>query len=226
MPAAAETAASSPATGRPVPAAFLMRFEVDLPRLGDGALSPPFDLPDAAALPTFADLDGQPRFAAVAVGWTPAGLAVRVVADGKTKAPRANAKAPGEGDGLHLWIDTRPTGTAHRAGRYCRRFALLPSTGRMKKPGVYEVPITQGGPATLAEALPVPVSAAVRADGYDLDAFLPAAHLPGFEPERSGVIALHTLVSDAELGEQPLTVGAAFPTAHDPSTWTRAALAG
>ena len=223
MPASALSETNQSAD-RPVPAAFLMRFEVDLPRVGDGELSPPFDLPPAADLPTFADLDGEPHFATVSVGWTPAGLAVRVEASGKAKPPRANAKAPGDGDGLHLWVDTRPTGTAHRAGRYCRRFALLPSVGRMKKPGVYEVPITQGGPATLAEALPVPLKAKVRGDGYELAAFLPADRLPGFDPDRSAAIALHTVVSDSELGDQPLTVGGAFPTGHDPSLWTRAVL--
>ena len=210
---------------RPVPAAFLMRFEVDLPRLSDGELSPPFELPPAADLPAFADLDGEPRFADLSAGWTPAGLAVRVAVSGKTQPPRANAKRPAEGDGLHLWVDTRPTGTSHRAGRYCRRFALLPSVGRMKKPGVYEVPITQSGPATLAEALPVPLHARVNGDGYELSAFLPADRLPGFDPDRSRAIALHTVVSDAEQGEQPLTVGGAFPTGHDPSLWTRAVLA-
>ena len=221
MPA---TASQSAAADRPVPAAFLMRFEVDLPRVGDGELSPPFDLPPAADLPTFGDLDGEPAFADVSVGWTPAGLAVRVAVEGKAKPPRANAKQPGGGDGLHLWVDTRPTGTSHRAGRYCRRFALLPSVGRMKKPGVYEVPITQGGPATLADPLPVPLKAAVRGGDYELSAFLPADRLPGFEPDRSAAVALHTVVSDAELGDQPLTVGGAFPTAHDPSLWTRAVL--
>ena len=137
MPATASPARppGETAADRPVPAAFLMRFEVALPRVGDWALSPPFELPPAADLPTFADLDGEPAFAEVSAGWTPAGLAVRVAVDGKARPPRANAKAVGEGDGLHLWVDTRPTGTAHRAGKFCRRFALLPSVGRTEEGG-------------------------------------------------------------------------------------------
>ena len=208
-----------------MPAAFLCRFEVALPKLGEGGLTPPFDLPDAAALPRFADLDGGADFAEVAAGWTPAGLAVRCAVTGKAKPPRSSAKQVGDGDGLHLWVDTRPSGTAHRAGRYCRRFAALPSAGRMKKPGVFEVPITQGGAATLADPLPVPLKASVRGGGYVVEAFLPADALPGFEPDRSRTIALHAVVKDAELGDQPLTVGDAFPAAHDPSLWTRATLA-
>ena len=225
MTAAVPDSRASAGADRPVPAAFLCRFEVDLPRVGDGVLEPPFDLPAAAELPHFAGLDDAPRFAAVRAGWTPAGLAVSVAASGKSQPPRASAKAPGEGDGLHLWIDTRPTGTAHRAGRYCRRFALLPSVGRMKKPGVYEVPIMQGSAPPLSEPLPVPLRARATGAGYELSAFLPAERLPGFDPSRSSTIALHTVVADGESGDQPLTVGAAFPTAHDPSLWTRAVLA-
>ena len=215
---AAETA------DRPVPAAFLMRFEVDLPRVGDGPLEVPFDLPDSAVLPHFAGLDGTPRFAEVRAGWTPAGLAVSVAATGKAKPPRATLKEVAKGDGLHLWIDTRPTGTAHRAGRYCMRFALLPSVGRTKQPGAYAVPIMQADRAAVAEALPVPLSANTTADGYTLSAFLPADRLPGFDPDRSAAVALHTVVADSELGDQPLTVGGDFPAAHDPSLWTRAVL--
>ena len=219
-------ATASPTAERPVPAAFLMRFEVDLPRVGDGPLEPPFDLPDAAMLPHFAGLDDAARFAAVRVGWTPAGLAVSCEAVGKSKPPRANAKDVARGDGLHLWVDTRPTGTAHRAGKYCRRFALLPSVGRMKKPGLYEVPIMQGAQASVAEPLPAPVRAKVTGEGYAIAAFVPADRLPGFDPARSAAVALHTVVADSELGDQPLTVGSEFPTTHDPSLWTRAALLG
>ena len=209
---------------RPVPAAFLMRFEVDLPRAGDGPLEPPFDLPAGAELPHLAGLDGAGRFATVRVGWTPAGLAVTCDVTGRSNPPRANGKDVARGEGLHLWLDTRPTGTSHRAGRYCKRFALLPSVGRRKQAGVYEVPIMQGGPVTLAEPLPVPVRGRVSGDGYVIEAFLPADQLPGFDPSRSSAIALHTTVTDAEHGEQPLTVGGAFPTNHDPSLWTRAVL--
>ena len=225
MPAAVP---ESPAADRPVPAAFQFRFEVNLPRLGDGGgndeLEPPFNLPETAELPHFAALDEAARFATVRIGWTPAGLAVRCDVEGKERRPEAAAKAVADGDGLHLWVDTRPSGSAHRAGRYCKRFALLPRVGRSGKPGVYEVPIMQKGQASVAEPLAVPLDASVRKGGYRIAAFLPAEHLPGFDPSRSQTIALHTVVVDGERGDQPLTVGSAFPTAHDPSLWTRAKL--
>ncbi|MFH5804247.1 hypothetical protein [Alienimonas sp. DA493] len=220
-------ATASEAIDRPVPAAFLCRFEVSLPRVGDGVVEPPFELPEAARLPHFGALDDLPQFAEIRLGWTPAGLAVAVVVTGKTARPEASAKAVGGGDGLHLWIDTRPTGTSHRAGRYCRRFALLPRVGKVGKVGVYEVPIMKGEDASVAEPLPVPVQAETERSGnYRLEAFLPAEELPGFDPSRSAAIAVHTVVTDGELGAQPLTVSGAFPTGHDPSLWTRATLDG
>ncbi|WP_171182456.1 hypothetical protein [Alienimonas chondri] len=222
---AVPTAPAASGADRPVPAAFLARFEVDLPRVGDDLLEPPFDLPPAAELPHFGGLDDLPRFAVVKVGWTPAGLAIACRVEGKSRKPEASAKAVSGGDGLHLWIDTRPTGTSHRAGKYCRRFALLPRVGRVGKPGVYESPIMKTGDASVAEPLPIPLQATVERGGdYELAAFLPAEQLPGFDPSRSTTIALHTVVTDGELGSQPLTVSEAFPTAHDPSLWTRAAL--
>ena len=224
MPAAVPAPVSSAGLDRPVPAAFLCRFEVALPKVGEDALEPPFDLPADAELPHFAGLDGAPRFARVQIGWTPAGLAVRCETEGKSRKPEASPKAVAAGEGLHLWVDTRPTGTAHRAGRYCTRFALLPRVGRAGKPGVYEAPIMKAGEASVAEPLPVPLRAVVEAEGYCVEAFLPAEVLPGFDPERSAAIAVHTVVADEELGDQPLTVGGEFPTAHDPSLWTRATL--
>ncbi|QDT17366.1 hypothetical protein [Alienimonas californiensis] len=220
-------ATASGAGDRPAPAAFLFRFELNLPRLGDGVLEPPFDLPDAALLPHFGGLDDLPQFAEIRVGWTPAGLAVAVAVSGKSAPPEASAKAVGAGDGLHLWIDTRPTGTSHRAGRYCRRFALLPRVGKVGKAGAFDVPMMKGGEASVAEPLPIPLKATVERGGdYRLAAFLPAEELPGFDPSRSATIALHTVVIDGELGTQPLTVSGEFPTGHDPSLWTRATLGG
>ena len=225
MSVAVPASVSSPGLDRPAPAAFQFRFEVSLPRVGDDAIEPPLDLPDAAELPHFAGLDDQPRFASVRLGWTPAGLAIACEVKGKSRLPEASAKSVAAGDGLHLWIDTRPTGTAHRAGRYCKRFALLPRVGRVGKPGAYDVPIMKAGDAAISEPMPVPLRADVEKGGYVLEAFLPAESLPGFDPERSAAIAVHTVVSDNELGDQPLTVGGEFPTAHDPSLWTRATLA-
>ena len=225
-PPAAVPAAAESAADRPVPTAFLFRFELDLPQAGEAELEPPFDLPESARLPQFAALDGAAAFATVQIGWTPAGLAVRCDVEGKERRPEAAAKAVADGEGLHLWIDTRPSGSAHRAGRYCKRFALLPRVGRSGKPGVYDVPIMQQGQASVAEPLAVPLDADVTKGGYRIAAFLPAEQLPGFDPSRSRTIALHTVVVDSELGDQPLTVGSAFPTAHDPSLWTRAKLAG
>ena len=55
--------------------------------------------------------------------------------------------------------------------------------------------------------------------GYQLDAFLPAAALTGFDPAEHPKLGFHYLVSDRELGEQTFAISSAFPSDDDPSLW-------
>ena len=205
----------------PVPAAFLFRPGFDLVRLEKDEPGVPFTLPESARLPALGTLDGVAAFADVRCGWSQAGLAVSVSAE-VTPRPEASHRDPAAGDGLHLWVDTRPGGTSHRAGKFCTRFALLPRAGgRTRAAGVFRVPITRGGPGTL-ESLTVPLDAEVTADGYTLSAFLPAAELPGFEA--ADTLGLHCVVRHRGREPQSLSVGGDFPTDHDPSLWATARL--
>ncbi|HEX6983832.1 MAG TPA: hypothetical protein VF170_00580, partial [Planctomycetaceae bacterium] len=127
------------------------------------------------------------------------------------------------GDGLHVWIDTRNTQGAHRAGRFCHRFAVLPAVGRGKsaRPMVAAVEIPRAREAAPAADLSaVRLASDVTANGYRIEAWFPVETLHGFDPENSPRIGFHAVVRDSELGDRPLTVGDEFPTDHDPSLWT------
>jgi hypothetical protein len=56
-------------------------------------------------------------------------------------------------------------------------------------------------------------------DGYRLEAWFPADSLVGFDPAAHPRLGFYSLVRDAELGEQFLTVGREFPIEYDPSLW-------
>ena len=86
-------------------------------------------LDEACRLPSFADVAGVPDVLELWLAWSPAGLGVRAVAKGVGTARWCHTTRPEDSDGLHLWIATRPTGDSHRAGRFCRRLALLPTGG-------------------------------------------------------------------------------------------------
>lgn len=52
-----------------------------------------------------------------------------------------------------------------------------------------------------------------------MDAWLPSECLNGFDPAESSQLAFYAMLRDSELGDQCLTVDAAFPFASDPSLW-------
>src|SRR5690242_8150141 len=87
------------------------------------------DLPDAARLNTFAEMDGQPTFADVRLAWNELGLGVQCTAKGKEQPPVGDADRPRSADGLTLWIDTRDARASHRASRFCHQFHFLPTGG-------------------------------------------------------------------------------------------------
>src|SRR5207247_8154491 len=101
-----------PAVPPIIPNRFLVRlahpcpYVKDVPRDTDEA-EHLIELPDAARLHNFADLDGQKNFADVRLGWNEFGLAVQVEVKGKDQPPVGDADRPRASDGLTLWVDTR-----------------------------------------------------------------------------------------------------------------------
>ena len=173
-------------------------------------------------LPRLAGLAGVPDLLDLAVGWNEAGLAIRATVTGLSGSRWCQPTKPEDSDGLHLWIATRPTGASHRAGRFCRRLALLPTGGgrQADQPIVVAAQI----PRTSEEAAPLPEQAAfieaqATVDGWQLDAFLTAAALPGWDPDESPRLGFFAAVVDRRLGKLPCFAPPEFPWESDPTTW-------
>lgn len=176
----------------------------------------------ACQLPRLAGLAGVPDLLDLAVGWNEAGLAIRATVTGLSGSRWCQPTKPEDSDGLHLWIATRPTGASHRAGRFCRRLALLPTGGgrQADQPIVVAAQI----PRTSEEAPPLPDQAALieaqaTPDGWQLDAFLTAAALPGWDPDESPRLGFFAAVVDRRLGKLPCFAPPEFPWESDPTTW-------
>jgi hypothetical protein len=56
--------------------------------------------------------------------------------------------------------------------------------------------------------------------GYEVEAFLSAGVLNGFDPDQNRRLGIFYAIRDAERGEQTLSVDAEFPFAEDPSLWS------
>ena len=110
-----------------IPNRFLVRvahpcpYVKDMPDDSDGA-DHLVDLPEAARLRNFAELDGLTNFADVRLAWNEFGLGVQCAVKGKEQSPAGDADRPRGSDGLTLWVDTRDARASHRASRFCHQF--------------------------------------------------------------------------------------------------------
>lgn len=206
-------------------AVLLFRFSVPLRKRQKLWSAQGADLPEECAIPCFGALDGRRTFAELRGGWNEGGLAFSLRVTGKKEAIWRNEKTPTAGDGLQLWIDTRDTHNIHRASRYCHRFAFMPLGGGAGTKQLHE-PLAAQLAINRARESPKPVERGVLQvmsrrieGGYQLDAYLPAAALTGFDPAEHPRLGFHYLVTDRELGEQTFAVSTAFPSDDDPSLW-------
>ena len=181
------------------------------------------NLPECCRLPNLNAMDGVSQFGDVRLAWNDQGIAVQVTVGGRRHPVTADASAPTESDGLQVWIDTRDTQTIHRASRFCHQFCLLPAGAGRKKaePVAVQVPIARAREETRpAASSQIPIRCRVDSQGYELECWLPAEVLNGFEPELQPRVGFYYYLRDSELGEQFLTVDHEFPFAHDPAMWS------
>lgn len=208
-----------------LPPAFLFRYAFPV-RLVEGlaaAKNLRADVIDDDRLPSPRALNSEQDFASVSVVANAEGLGVSITVDGKSAPTVCDVANPLETDGVQLWIDTRNTQSIHRAGRFCHHVAFLPmGTGRgKKKPFATQLPIARAKEdAPLIDDGVLDVASKIRKDGYDLDIWLPAEAMNGYDLEASPRLGFYYAVRDAELGLQTLTVGDEFPYSHDPSLWS------
>ena len=179
-------------------------------------------LDKACYLPRLAGITDVPDILGIAVGWNEAGLGVRAKVEGLSGSRWCQPTKPEDSDGLHLWIATRPTGESHRAGRFCRRLALLPTGGG--KSADKPVAVAAQIPRTSEEASPLPpdavfIEAVNSSTGWQIEAFLTAPALPGWDPEESPRLGFFAATIDRRLGKIPAFAPPEFPWESDPTTW-------
>lgn len=208
-----------------VPNRFLVRLLYACPYVKEMPLDDEdslIELPEAARLDPFADMDGAPHFADVRLGWNEAGLGLTVEVKGKENYPIGDVDRPRQSDGITLWIDTRGDRTGHRATRTCHQFHFLAAGGGSNKdePAFLQSKIHRAlQDAPLASGEDVPFRCERIKGGYRIEAFLSANVLTGFDPEQYPRLGVFCSVKDFEKGEQTPGADSDFPFAEDPSLW-------
>jgi hypothetical protein len=202
--------------------AALFRFR--LPCRRRKTLWPPaaWDLDEACRLPVLAPVANVPNLLDLWLAWNEEGLAVRAVARGVGATRWCQPTRPEDSDGLHLWIATRPTGESHRAGRYCRRLALLPTGGGRSADRPVAVAAVIPRTSEMPTDLPVgsvPIESKLTADGWEIDAEITAAALPGWDPLEISKLGFFAAVIDRRLGRVPAFAPPEYPWEGDPTTW-------
>jgi len=203
-------------------ARFLFRFAVPLqhrdPLWKDGGTS----LGESCRLLNLAALDGAREFGDVRAAWSGEGLAFCVEVRGKRQPPWCRDTRLEDSDGLQVWVDTRDTHNIHRATRFCHRFVFLPAgAGRKNASPVAEQMVInrarENAPSVRLQLFRI--RSTVEADGYILEAFLPAEALAGFDPEEHPRLGFTYALRDRELGLQTFSAGPDYPFEEDPSVW-------
>ena len=205
-----------------LPKRFLFRFSVPCLHRDPLWTAEGAGLDAKHRLVNLAELEGLPTPVEVRAAWNASGLAFAALVEGKKQLPWCRASRPDDSDGFQVWIDTRDVHTVHRASRFCHRFLFMPSGGgsRLDKPVTQWLPIhraRQQPQAIPSDALQV--RSEPRADGYLLEAFIPAEALTGYDPAEHPRLGFTYAVIDRELGEQTFSVGSPIPYQEDPSFW-------
>ena len=207
-----------------LPPAFFFRFAIpvmfqsDIPRKRGDLLK----LPETCRLPQVNLLANQIPFGDLRLAWNDEGLGVSIEVRGKKMPVSSHAEEPATSDGLQIWIDTRNTQTIHRASRFCHHFCFLPAESEENSnPAAKELAINRAREERkLADSDDLIVQSKILKDGYRLEAWLPAKSLVGYDPNANPQLGFYSLIQDAELGRQFLTVSDEFPFAEDPSVWS------
>jgi len=207
---------------------FLFRFSAPVlhrePLWSERGLS----LSEEFRLVSPAELDGERARAEVRAAWSRAGLGFAVRVAGKQQAPWCRDSRLEDSDGFQVWIDTRDTHNVHRASRFCHRFVFMPTgAGKNLAEPVADQLIINRARENAKPVHPrlLKVRSALLNDGYELEAFLPAEALTGFDPVEHPQLGFTYALFDRELGLQTFSVGQGYPYEEDPSLWATLELA-
>ncbi len=208
-----------------VPAGLLFDYRICVPacsgpsRKKRGRL---LSLDERGRLPFLALDDSVPNFSQVTLGWNRDGLAVLLAVRGRSAPVEPCPPDADACDGIELWIDTRPTGTVHRATAYCHRvLCVARDENQDGEPSARSVPIAQQ--REIRQEMQTQrflMRTHAVENGYDLEVWIPGSQLYGFrEIDELRRLGFFCMVHDTELGRQPLTVTDDFPFSWNPSLW-------
>jgi len=233
-----------PMTNSLLPTRFIFRFSApcryrDPLWTDEGA-----QLGEEHRLIDLAELEEQAAPADVRAAWSEQGLAFAVRVQGKRQPPWCRESRPEDSDSFQVWIDTRDVHNVHRAGRFCHRFVFLPTGGGEKRgqapfagsvgarrhtkgdSPLFSPAVAEGLPINRAREQPHPIPAGLLkarcrhgADGYLLEALIPAEALTGFDPAEHPRLGFTYAIIDRELGQQTFGVGSPMPYQEDPGLW-------
>jgi hypothetical protein len=208
-----------------LPQAFWFRIALVAPRVAEPSGADRtwiLRLPASAALPDFAQLEGNGSWANVRVGWNSQGLGLLVTADGVSREQLDPNRPEGFAE-VHFWIDTRDTRDVSRATRFCHHFVVkLQTTGPR---GALSAKIAQRPIARAIADAPIyrgdlmSAGAEMTKAGWTLALFLPAQALSGFDPETNRRLGFAYQISDRLRPDQFLGIGREFPLGENPSLW-------
>jgi hypothetical protein len=180
------------------------------------------DLGEEFRLPDLGQLESRSGFADFRVAWSHEGLALDVRVGNKRLPVWCRDNRLEDSDSLQVWIDTRDTHNIHRASRFCHRFIFLPAGGgRQYADPVADQLLIDRARENARPIRPgqIQIKAVVRAEGYQLSAFLPAAALTGFQPDEHPRLGFTYRLFDREFGEQTFSASSELPFTADPSLW-------
>jgi hypothetical protein len=203
-----------------IPPRFLFRYSIPLKKREP--LWSAEELDEAYRLPNLLELDGVRPYAEVLGAWSVEGLMFGVRVGGKHQPAWCRETRPDESDGLRIWIDTRDTHNIHRASRFCHHFVILPAgAGRMMDDPVVEQQLINRAKEHAKPVRPGLIQARrqKRVDGYNLETFIPAAALTGWDPSEHPKLGFTYAIVDRELGNQTLNCPNEFSYHDDPSLW-------
>lgn len=200
-----------------IPHSFLFRHSIALPEMKEiphkrGQL---LRLPDSALIPDLTFHKGSKQWGEVKLAWNPNGLGIHLKVSSK-KHPTTTSER------FDVWIDTRDTKTIHRANRYCHMFQFYPTGNpkKQQKPYCAQLPINRAqADAPICDLSEIKLWSKITSTGYEIEAWLPASTLNGFDPVSYPQLGFYYAIFDSELGEQFMSLDHEFPFGQDPSLW-------
>jgi len=213
-----------------VPPSFLFEYSLPMVRADQlpGAAGTSLRLPASATVFLPAQLNAAETPWSLKAAWNMEGLGFEIRVRKKSFPPAGRWSAVQSSDRVMILLDTRPGAGVQRATESCSLLTILPlDDDADEQPSARFIEIAQQRTTRVAQDVRrCRLETVLASDGYTLSVWIPGSQLPGFaELSETRALGLYVIVDDSELGQLPMSVGGDFPTAWNPSIWTRMELA-